>query len=91
MTLSELNLQKFTDTFGSVVTIAEKTVEDLNYSIAVPDYVVDQNNLHVLCVVYKEGSYSSSVLPSYECDFGTIVDNAVDIPVNGFVTFKYEE
>ena len=82
---------EFTDTFGSVVTIAEKTVEDLNYSIAVPDYVVDQNNLHVLCVVYKEGSYSSSVLPSYECDFGTIVDNAVDIPVNGFVTFKYEE
>lgn len=82
---------EFTETFGTPLTISANTVGTLTFTETVPAYIEDPNNLHVLVVVYREGSFSSSILPGYGCELGTIVDNVVDIPVNDIVLFKYEE
>lgn len=80
---------EMTQVWGDKISLTANTITKLNYSAAIPSYILNQDNLHLYVIVYKEGKFVSSVAPN--ADYGTIVDNVADIPVNGFTLFEYEE
>lgn len=82
--------EEFTEMFGDPVSVAENDVINVTYSKAIPSYVQNQDNLHVMVVVYRKGTFRSS-LWNGRCNFDTVVDNVVDIPVNASVKFEYED
>lgn len=76
--------------WGEPISLSSNTVTEVSYSCDVPSYVEDIDNLHVMVVVYRAGTFVTTTgLPS--CDLGYVVDNVVDIPVNGFAIFDYED
>lgn len=81
--------EEMTEMWGEPVSLSANNVTELKYTCAIPSYVENNDNLHVLVVVYRPGSYSSPIIGGH--DFGTIVDNVVDIPVNSFIVFEYEK
>ncbi len=78
---------------GDKVTMEQNRVVTEELEIAVPSNIVDINNVNVLVYVTVESGPVTGDVQSLNIayrDFGWIVDNAIQIPVNGFSEFRYE-
>ena len=60
----------------------------------VPTSVENIENCHVCVWIAEEGTFEGSVTvegqPHYK-DYGMLIDNVVEIPVNGYIPFEYED
>lgn len=74
---------------GDRMTLEADNYTSLSYTVEVPDYVVGENT-HVVIYVSKEGNFSGSVGQVIYGNYGSYVDNAVSIPVNGSADFAYQ-
>ena len=79
-----------TEPFGDAYEFSAEGNQVLTFSVEVPSSVQNEDNLHVVVFVAKEGTFSGSVSNADYSDFGYVVDNVVDIPVGGFAIFEYE-
>lgn len=83
---------EMTDMWGEAVSLEANSVKKMSFTAAVPSYVENEANLHICAVVYKNDTFTGSVSGMKYSDIeGLVVDNAVDIPINGFCVFEYEE
>lgn len=81
---------EFTDFMGDEVSLSAESLQEFNYSIAVPNSIEDINNCYICVWIAKEGTYSGNVGSAIYSDYGMLVDNVVTIPMNGFAVFEYE-
>ena len=79
-----------TEPFEDAYEFSAEGNQVLTFSVEVPSSVQNEDNLHVVVFVAKEGTFSGSVSNADYSDFGYVVDNVVDIPVGGFAIFEYE-
>ena len=93
---NNLTLGEITPKYGQEVQFEAQKVNKVQISGALPTINIDGEahtsdpaNLHVLVVVYKSGSFTSS-LGLTPMNLGSYVDNVVNIPVNGFTLLEYE-
>ena len=93
---NNLTLGEITPKYGQEVQLEAQKVNKVQISGALPTINIDGEahtsdpaNLHVLVVVYKSGSFTSS-LGLTPMNLGSYVDNVVNIPVNGFTLLEYE-
>lgn len=93
---NNLTLGEITPKYGQEVQLEAQKVNKVQISGALPTinidgaaHTSDPANLHVLVVVYKSGSFTSS-LGLTPMNLGSYVDNVVNIPVNGFTLLEYE-
>lgn len=93
---NNLTLGEITPKYGQEVQFEAQKVNKVQISGALPTINIDGEahtsdpaNLHVLVVVYKSGSFTSS-LRLTPMNLGSYVDNVVNIPVNGFTLLEYE-
>lgn len=59
--------------------------------VPVPSSVENTDNLHVVVYTTYNGTYTGSVTNVLYGDFGAVVDNAVNIPINTLVKYAYED
>lgn len=84
---------EMTTMWGDPLTLEANAVEQVSLSAAVPAIVEDESNLHLFAVVYRvvdepyRGTVSGVNYVNYQ---NKIVDNVVNIPINGFTMFEYE-
>lgn len=75
---------------GDPISITANGYASVSYTVEVPANVVAENT-HVLVYVSKAGTYKGSVMAVSYGDFGTYVDNVVNIPLGETVEFGYQE
>lgn len=81
----------FTDNImGDDITLTAQQQQDVNFNMPIPTSIKDINNCYVCVWIAKDGTYSGSVGNVEYTDFGMLVDNAVTIPIGGFVVYEYE-
>ena len=76
---------EMTEMWGDAVSLTANGLLEKTFSIPVPESVLDSDNLHILVMLNRKGSFTGSA--QY---YGYVMDNAVSIPVNGFAVFEYE-
>lgn len=81
---------EMTQMWGDPVSLQSNGLLEKSFSIPVPTSVLDENNLHILVMMNRSGSFTGDVLYAGYYDYGYVVDNAVTIPINGFSIFEYE-
>lgn len=83
---------EMTQMWGDPLTLQANSITEVSLSAVVPSFVENQDNLHLFAVVYRVGeTYNGTVAGiSYVNYQDRIVDNVVDIPMNGFAMFDYE-
>lgn len=59
--------------------------------VRVPSSVENTDNLHVVVYTTYNGTYTGSVTDVLYGNFGAVVDNAVNIPINTLVKYAYED
>lgn len=59
--------------------------------VPVPSSVENTDNLHVVVYTTYNGTYTGSVTDVIYGNFGAVVDNAVNIPINTLVKYAYED
>ena len=59
--------------------------------VRVPSSVENTDNLHVVVYTTYNGTYTGSVANVLYGDFGAVVDNVVNIPINTLVNYAYED
>lgn len=85
----------FTPYDGEQVSVSANSILELTYSMPVPTSVENIENCHVCVWIAEEGTFEGSVTtvegqPHYK-DYGMLIDNVVEIPVNGYIPFEYED
>lgn len=87
-------IESFNGISGEEISLSANSLKDVSYSIEIPEQVEDINNCHVLVWIAYDGTFNGSVTgptgASVYVDYGFVVDNVVDIPMNGFSIFEYE-
>ena len=81
---------EMTEMWGEAVSLTANGLLERTFSIPVPESVLDTDNLHILVMLNREGSFTGSAQYAIYGDYGYVMDNAVSIPVNGFAVFEYE-
>ena len=76
--------------WGDAVSLTANGLLEKTFSIPVPESVLDSDNLHILVMLNRKGSFTGSAQYAIYGDYGYVMDNAVSIPVNGFAVFEYE-
>ncbi len=78
---------------GDRVTLSQNEITRKEFSVDIPSNIVDIDNTDILIYVTHDGSATIQSV-SNSCfmykDFGWVVDNAVLLPMNSFVDFRYE-
>lgn len=72
--------------------LLESGVTGLTFRLPIPETVLEPDNLKVVAVVSSEGTYKGGLggMVRY-MDYGRVVDNVSEIPVNGtYIDFGYE-
>ena len=87
---SDILRASITDEFGDEYALSAQGNETINLSVEIPANVQNTENLHVLVFTMREGTYEGTAGRSY-MDYGYVVDNVSDIPINGFALFEYED
>ena len=59
--------------------------------VPVPSSVENTDNLHVVVYTTYRGTFTGSVSNVLYGNFGTVVDNVVNIPINTLVNYAYED
>ena len=81
---------EMTPMWGDAVSLTANGLLEKTFSIPVPESVLDSDNLHILVMLNRKGSFTGSAQYAIYGDYGYVMDNAVSIPVNGFAVFEYE-
>ena len=81
---------EMTQMWGDPVSLTANGLLEKTFSIPVPESVLDSDNLHILVMLNRKGSFTGSAQYAIYGDYGYVMDNAVSIPVNGFAVFEYE-
>ena len=81
---------EMTEMWGDAVSLTANGLLEKTFSIPVPESVLDSDNLHILVMLNRKGSFTGSAQYAIYGDYGYVMDNAVSIPVNGFAVFEYE-
>lgn len=85
----------FTDNIlGDKVTLEAQSIKELNFSLPLPEDVENVQNCYVCVWVAYEGTFSGAVSEpnggKLYYDYGIVIDNAANIPLNGITIFDYE-
>lgn len=91
-----LVVKEFTDNKnGDEISVSANSIKEVSYSMAVPSSVVDINNCYVCVWIASSDSFTGSVKSpggdQLYFNYGILIDNVVNIPMNGFAVFEYEE
>lgn len=87
---SDILRASITDEFGDEYALSAQGNKTINLSVEIPANVQNTENLHVLVFTMREGTYEGTAGRSY-MDYGYVVDNVSDIPINGLALFEYED
>ncbi|HIZ85655.1 MAG TPA: Omp28-related outer membrane protein [Candidatus Coprenecus stercoravium] len=88
---NHIALAQVTATIGDGLELEEAGLQTITRSFDVPEDVVNENNLHVVVFISKQGSFAGNAANVTYSSTGYVVDNAVDIPLNGAtIPFQYE-
>lgn len=86
--------KEFSAYSGDAVQLSANSTKEFTYSMPVPEDVEDINNCYVCVWVAYEGTFTGEVSePNGDklyFDYGIVIDNVVNIPLNGFAIFEYE-
>lgn len=86
--------KEFSAYSGDAVQLSANSIKEFSYSMPVPEEVEDINNCYVCVWVAYEGTFTGEVREpnggKLYFDYGMVIDNVVNIPVNGFSVFEYE-
>lgn len=85
----------FTDNImGDKVTLEAQSIAELNFNMPLPSSVENVENCYVCVWVAYDGTFTGNVSEpnggKLYVDYGMVIDNVVNIPVNGFSIFEYE-
>lgn len=91
----------FTPYNGEQITVSAESTQELEYTMSIPTSVSNIDNCHVCVWIAREGTFmgdevlyegSPNEVPSSALyfDYGLLIDNVVEIPMNGFAVFEYE-
>ncbi len=78
---------------GDRIVLSQGQITREEFSVDIPSGIVDIDNAKVLVYVTHPGGPTVEGIKSQDIaynDFGWVLDNAVMLPVNGFVDFRYE-
>lgn len=79
---------------GDPISLSANSTTELSYSMAIPSVIEDINNCYVCVWIASDDTFSGSVTgPNDEniyYNYGILIDNVVNIPMNGFAVFEYE-
>lgn len=79
---------------GDPISLSANSTTELSYSMAIPSVIEDINNCYVCVWIASDDTFSGSVTgPNNEniyYNYGILIDNVVNIPMNGFAVFEYE-
>ena len=86
---------------GDPITLSANSTQEFSYNVGVPSSVENIDNCHLCVWIAKEGTFMGSEvlfegtdeeIPSSKLylDYNMVIDNVVEIPVNGFAVFEYE-
>ncbi len=81
---------EMTQMWGDPVSLQADGLLEKSFSAPVPQSVLDPNNLHILVMMNRKGTFTGDVTYAGYYDYGYVIDNAVSIPINGFAVFEYE-
>jgi hypothetical protein len=83
--------KELTGIYGDEFTGEANGHKDFHYNIAIPSSIKNAANLHVVAYVsYADGFKKGSVGSVDYKDFGSIIDQVIDIKGNDICVFKYE-
>lgn len=82
------------DPAGDPVSLSANSIKEFSYSMAIPSVVDNIDNCYVCVWIASDDTFSGSIKgPKQEniyYDYGILIDNVVNIPMNGFAVFEYE-
>lgn len=81
---------EFTHYMGDDLSLSTESVQELTYTMPIPSTVEDINNCYVCVWIAKDDTFSGQVSGVLYADYNMLIDNVVNIPVNGFALFEYE-
>lgn len=84
--------QSLTDIKGDVFEVDDESIYETSFEVELSTKIKDINNAYlVLFVKYDGEPTQKGVANAIYGKYGTIIDNAVVLPLDGSVDFKYEE
>lgn len=82
---------ELTELAGEELVIEGNTTGSFNMEVPMPDCVQDINNAYIVAFVTYAGTPGTQeVKYAQYLNCGTIIDNVVEMPLDGFVFFEYE-
>lgn len=81
---------EFTHYMGDDLSLSTESVQELTYTMPIPSTVEDINNCYVCVWIAKDDTFSGQVSGVLYADYNMLIDNVVNIPVNGSALFEYE-
>ena len=81
---------EFTHYMGDDLPLSTESVQELTYTMPIPSTVEDINNCYVCVWIAKDDTFSGQVSGVLYADYNMLIDNVVNIPVNGSALFEYE-
>ena len=81
---------EITHYMGDDLSLSTESVQELTYTMPIPSTVEDINNCYVCVWIAKDDTFSGQVSGVLYADYNMLIDNVVNIPVNGSALFEYE-
>ncbi|HIR73220.1 MAG TPA: Omp28-related outer membrane protein, partial [Candidatus Coprenecus pullicola] len=78
------------ETFGDEIPLTSGSVKDIRLQIPIPSKIENRANMHIVAYITRDDSYIGKIAEAEYGDFGAVVDNIVNIPLDGFALFEYE-
>ena len=88
---SVIRIEMTDNLMGDNVSLEANGTYVTQLKVRVPSSVENTDNLHVVVYTTYNGTYTGSVANVLYGDFGAVVDNAVNIPINTLVNYAYED
>lgn len=81
---------EYTDMLGDPVTMNHNSFKSMTFNLEIPSNVEVPENLLAVVVTSYNGTYTGSQNYVTYDDYGSVVDNAVSIPIGGYAVLGYE-
>ena len=82
--------QALTGQDGESISLTSGKVVSRSMKFPVPDNVADMQKMRILAFLSYEESFKGGVEGALYENYGEIIDNVINIPLNGFANFEYE-
>ena len=83
-----------TEMWGDPIQLTGGEINNVELTCPVPQDVENPENLHIVAIVNYEDTYKGSVdyvIYGFQTGTGYVTDNVVDIKINNFAIFEYED